>query len=171
VDSAESFPELRYPWWRDELIAFLGELVDTEYQERHWVRGEVRDPNRMEGLEFVIDFFDDAGLFDGPAGMVGFVLYDAIDVGAVSRVAASLDAVLSEVGPMPREDVSYLRSRLWPEVVAAAGEALRVFRERPTKYPPPGVDAYADAMRVRITGRTKASCEGRRGEPGGSRFV
>ena len=62
----QNLPDLPYPWWRDELIDYLGELADPEYQERQWVRCEVIAPNTMEGLDFPVQPTTGGGV--SPAG-------------------------------------------------------------------------------------------------------
>lgn len=120
---------LQYPNMRVELIEYLKELADPDYQERFWIRGEVRE-GLMDGLDFPIDFlFDDTRFADDPERTVGVMVYDEREMTAVVKVVNAIDAVFDDIG-LEATDEIYVRSRLWPGVIAAASEALRILGEK-----------------------------------------
>ncbi|MCX5409834.1 hypothetical protein OHA37_39070 [Streptomyces sp. NBC_00335] len=82
----------------------------------------MRQPSGGSGLDEALDFFDDSGVLAEPSGRLGFVLFDDVEVSAMTVLNSALDSALSSAS----NDAEIIHSQAWGEVVAAAREALNI---------------------------------------------
>jgi hypothetical protein len=101
--------ELRTPWLRDQLRSHLLHLADAQ-----WLDEVVSCADGGgEALDQVLDFLDDTGVADEPAGRIGYLLYDEREAEAMRRLGRALDGALG--GRVADQ---------WRSVSAAARRAL-----------------------------------------------
>ncbi|WP_443046279.1 SCO4402 family protein [Streptomyces sp. NBC_00335] len=110
--------DLQTPWIRTQLIDWLDKLGNRDWQEENWLR----QPSGGSGLDEALDFFDDSGVLAEPSGRLGFVLFDDVEVSAMTVLNSALDSALSSAS----NDAEIIHSQAWGEVVAAAREALNI---------------------------------------------
>jgi hypothetical protein len=80
---------LQTPWLRDELRSHLLHLSDAQWLQR------AVDPSGLgHALDEVLDFLDDTGVADDPAGRIGYILYDQCEADAMTRLGQALDLAL-----------------------------------------------------------------------------
>ncbi len=108
-----SWAELRYPWQRAELLAYLEELAAPDPRPQ-WAADLQR--GLISGVDQVIHFFFDDHQFDETA--VGVSLLDLTEVGFVQSVMHELDKIIED---LPKGgDNEYIAHARWPAVTAAA---------------------------------------------------
>jgi hypothetical protein len=87
--------QLQTPWLRDQLREHLERLSDGEWlvsvAPRH-------DPTDSQ-FEEILDFFDDTGVVDEPAGRIGYVLKDEGEATALAEFGEVLGEALNESVP------------------------------------------------------------------------
>ncbi|WP_143591748.1 SCO4402 family protein [Thermoactinospora rubra] len=114
---------------RAEVLDALRVLGDRGYQERHWRNGGGW-PDLTNAVHWLID---DPFLDHRPARFwIPDVFWDEREADAVQAAADALLLVLDDLGPH-EPDSAYLDHPSWPQVVRAAGMALRVME---TSTPP-----------------------------------
>lgn len=114
---------LKYPGMRQELMGYLRDLSDHEYQRKNW--------SRTDSLDHAVHFlFDDTPLADDPERTIGFFLHDASEVAAVSAVIAALDAMFAKHGT-ELQDAEYIALADWNAVIAAARKAHALLSQKP----------------------------------------
>jgi hypothetical protein len=70
-------------------------------------------------LDATLDFLDDTGVVDDPAGRIGYILYDEREAAALKRLGDALDAALAS-GDRDQ----------WLKIAPAARDAHQVLSER-----------------------------------------
>jgi hypothetical protein len=114
---------LQTPWLREELVDHLMELSDTA-----WLLSVVDAAGGpTDALDEILDFLDDTGVVDEPAGRIGYILEDDGEVAAMSTLGAELRSAL-----VARADPH------WRAVADAAGVALAVLQRSSPKDRPSG---------------------------------
>ena len=120
----EMWVNVEYPERRMELLNYLRELADPEYQRMAWVDRSI-ERDLFNGIDEVIHFFfDDTYLSTDIDGCIGDMLIDAQEVEVVKPVVDRLDKLVSELGTV--ESAQYLNHLSWPTLVRLANDALAV---------------------------------------------
>ena len=114
---------LKYPWQRDELLAYLEELA-TPDPRTMWDQDQRR--GLISGIDQVIHFFFDDHDFD--EGDVGYSLFDPREANAVGAVKNALDVLMAEL-PKGSDD-DYVAHPLWSAVTKAAASASNHMKSR-----------------------------------------
>lgn len=78
---------LQTPWLRQQLIQHLRHLADLAGTEAALAS--------EDGLDELLDFFDDSGAVDRTEGRIGSMLRDASEAEALARLGASLDEAIT----------------------------------------------------------------------------
>ena len=87
--------QLQPPWLRDQLREHLERLSDGE-----WLVSVAPPHDSTDSpLDEILDFFDDAGVVDEPAGRIGYVLKDEGEAAALVEFGEVLDEALNESVP------------------------------------------------------------------------
>jgi len=103
--------ELETPWLREELLEHLATLSDPAWLSRAIdVNGRANDT-----MDPLLDFFDDTGVVEEPAGRIGYILLDQNEADALAMLGAAVDEALANPSV-----------KRWHAVAAAAREALTV---------------------------------------------
>ncbi|SMX29744.1 hypothetical protein TRP8649_03883 [Pelagimonas phthalicica] len=118
---------IHYPSMRSELITYLEELADLEYQRRHWLGGS-------HGAKSMFDyavhfFFDDTDLGEDPSACIGVFLFDQSEAEHLSKLVQVLDVLIDRHGTTCN-DQQFTQLPEWPHVTRLAREALEVCRGR-----------------------------------------
>jgi hypothetical protein len=116
--------EVRYPSIRAELIDYLLELSDADYQRRNWVLGSLSEGESRSCLDYAVHFiFDDTSLGEDAAGCIGTVLANEAEAERITDVARCLASVFQRYGAaLP--DERYIETDEWVSVVGSAKSAL-----------------------------------------------
>ena len=109
---------------REELIHYLKEL-ETPDPRPPW-RKE-RERGLISDIDQVFHFFFDDNHFD--EGAIGVTLLNPSEVTAIQKVKARLEAILESVGD--EGDDVFVEHPLWPQVTAAASNALQQLTTQP----------------------------------------
>ncbi len=117
--------ELKYPWIRAELFAYLDELADPG-QTAKW---RAPDGVTMCGSDFVFHFFFDDHDFD--EGDIGWMLLGQAEADIIAQLKQALSVVYDEAKASwqgaklaPHEEDAFLLDHvLWENVVNAAAAA------------------------------------------------
>jgi hypothetical protein len=112
------------PHRRDELILYLKEL---EVPDPRLLWREERERGLISDIDQVFHFFFDDNDFDETA--IGVILLNQSEVAAIQNVKAPLKAILESVGD--EGDDVFVQHPLWPQVTAAASNALRQLATKP----------------------------------------
>ncbi|AZS20487.1 hypothetical protein CSW63_07370 [Caulobacter sp. FWC26] len=123
----EDFPpgwaDLRYPWIRAELIAYLEEIATPD--PRPIWRAEAQQ-GLISDVDQVMHFFFDDHDFDEKA--VGVYLFDTAEVALVQSVKYALDRLVQKL-PHGGND-EYVTDPLWKAVTASASAAYDAISAR-----------------------------------------
>lgn len=116
---------IQYPSMRSELVTYLEELADLEYQRRHWLGGS-------HGAKSMFDyavhfFFDDTDLVENPSAYIGVFLFDQSEAENLSKLV-HVRAVLIDRHGTTCNDMQYTQLPEWPHVTRLAREALAACR-------------------------------------------
>jgi len=142
---------MQYPNMRAELLEYLQDLADIDYQQQAWVRDEAAPGAEHDTLDHAIHFlFDDTSLAVAPEAAIGVFLVDQEEARAVHTVTQAIDALLHRYGTS-LSDAAYLAKPEWGQVVQAATLALQTFRRSGLAWIP--CDSPAD-LHARLAGRT-----------------
>ena len=109
---------LSMPWRRDELILYLKELSLADPRPL-WAAE--RERGLLADIDQVFHFFFDDNDFSDVA--IGATLLNRSEVRVIQNVKLQLEAILDSVGDAG--DDLFVQHPLWPEVTAAASNALR----------------------------------------------
>ena len=116
--------DLRHPWVRAALLAYLDELADP-HETARWLQPPGDD---VAGIDQTIHFFfDDHDYGDEPSLELGHSLLDPAEVAAVHAVTQAIDAILKR--NRDGDDAYFPSHPLWGEVVDAARTAAALLRE------------------------------------------
>ncbi|ESQ88957.1 hypothetical protein ABAC460_14345 [Asticcacaulis sp. AC460] len=118
----DSWASLRFPNQRAELVFYLRDCCDPHhYLDSDEVHFDVHF------------FFDDHDFADDPMGMIGAVLFDDVEVAAMTRLVRAYKAAIGPGQRMP--DVGHID---WAAVVEAAKAAYALILQRGEPVPVPG---------------------------------
>ena len=121
---------IRWPQRRHTLAVYLYELANPDFQRERWIEGKGGTPGIMYGFWLIINFFfDDTELAENPAGTVGYILLDELEVAAIRNLDKAMKDVLQEVGSKD-SDQDYIAAPSWSKVVLTAQKAYRLIRSR-----------------------------------------
>ncbi len=130
-----SFPatweRLRFPEMRSELICYLRDFSDVDYQRNHWlsVSSDPREAFNTLGnaIGEVVDIrgYDHDHYIDAA---VGGELFDEAEAKAIKRLVNPLVRICHDLGEAPPE--RYFAHPHWPEVVEAAKLAYLHMKDR-----------------------------------------
>ena len=109
----------QYPWLRTELMAYLRELSDPEYQAKNWL---LPRENKIVGISPLIDFFFDSQNIENPEGAVGLYLVDD-EVAVVKAAANSFSAVVDDLSDI-YDSAGAMNHPGRPKVIETARSAL-----------------------------------------------
>lgn len=116
--------DLKYPSMREELISYLGELSDKEYQIRNWLPENSEDGIPKSSLDYSVHFlFDDTNLSLDPKKCIGFFLYNENEANVISKLIRAIDVLFKVYGDK-LTDKEYICTPEWLEVMHAAATAL-----------------------------------------------
>lgn len=110
--------KLSMPYRRGELLLYLKELARADPRP---VWSAERERGLVSGIDQVFHFFFDDNDFGRPA--IGVTLLNETEVAAVQKVKAALEEILESVGD--EGDDVFAEHPIWPQVSAAASQALR----------------------------------------------
>src|SRR6185503_17601761 len=117
----------RFPVIRENLLAAIEILADTDLQQRVWIEGRSR-PDVIEDFDVVVNMLLDTAEADRLSEAdVGVVVRDVREVRAGRRVGQLVQRLLDTHG-VDLTDAAYARTPEWPEIVVAANDALQVFQ-------------------------------------------
>ena len=126
----EKTTPVRWPQQRHTLAVYLYELANPHFQRERWIEGKGAKPGVMDGFWLIINFFfDDTELAENPAGTVGYILLDELEVAAIRNLDKAMKDVLQEVGSKD-SDQDYIAAPSWSKVVLTAQKAYRLIRSR-----------------------------------------
>jgi len=125
-DFPPDWADLRYPWIRAELIAYLEELAILD--PRPIWRAEAKQ-GLISDVDQVIHFFLDDHDFDDRD--VGASLFDQAEVALVQSVKRALDRLVEKL-PDGGDD-EYVTNPLWKAVTASASAAHGAISARMAK--------------------------------------
>ncbi|GEM_PF-2206616 len=120
-DRSRRLADLRQPWARAELLAYLEELAAPD-PRAIWIDETRR--GLVSGIDQIIHFFFDDHDLDHRA--LGDVLIDKGEVAAVKPVLCALDHLVQRLPDGGDDD--YAGHAAWPAVRNAAREALERLR-------------------------------------------
>jgi hypothetical protein len=121
---AVNLRSLSLPDRRDELIVELKELAVSD--PRVVWRAETQK-GMVSGIDEVFHFFFDD--YDFGPNAIGQTLLSQSEVAAVQNVKSALEAILERV--RDQGDDAFVEHPLWPQVTAAASNALRQLATQP----------------------------------------
>lgn len=108
--------DLETPWLREQLVENLRDLASPQ-----WLDAALAGDGHQ--LDWTLDFFDDTGVVDEPAGRIGFILLDETEAAALARLGAALDPALDD-------HAAGAQSPVWQAVASAAQAVLDLFASR-----------------------------------------
>ncbi len=118
--------KILYPSMRDEIIQFVREFADIDFQRRVWMHGGIELGHERSTLDGAVHyFFDDASIAADPFGQIGLCLTSEAEANAIQRILKRLDDLLSEVGKNA-SDMECIQHPQWQGVVEAAKTALQI---------------------------------------------
>ena len=119
---------LRHPEVRRQILDALEAIADRDYQQRVWIKRRLPHDNFHDDLSTNIHIlFDDTQVVSHADKQVGFSIYPE-EIALLEDVGLRLGSLIDDLGDA--EDSAYLAHPAWPEVVAAAGRAAQVIRNR-----------------------------------------
>lgn len=126
--------ELAYPSMRLELISYLEVLSDREYQNQSWVEGN-RPNGGYDELDYSIHFlYDDTCLAKNPTSLIGVILINKKEVGAIKGLIDELENIFEKYGT-DLSDEEYINKTEWERVIQAARVAKEIIKETLHKSP------------------------------------
>lgn len=126
--------EPRFPAMRDEVQYAVAALADEGYQRVVWQEGlSPRQPYAYDFDMACHALLDDIDVFGDPAKLIGSVLRDERELGALKHLGESLVSLIEDIGVTGTFERA-VASAKWPPVLAAARKALAVIG-RPTTFP------------------------------------
>ena len=120
---------IRYPDMRREVRNALAHLADREYQRRVWEEGEFPGYGKYYDWDAAVHALYDESLVAGTHRAVGDVLFDHAEANSIDEVITAIERTFEDVGDVDAPADQIVRSRVWPEVVAAASRALAMMNE------------------------------------------
>ena len=125
----DNWANLRYPNIRSDLLLFLEELSDVEYQSNYVISSNTAH-DKFDIDEIYHFFFDDTDLVINAEGCIGQILFDIDEVKLVSEVTEILKKILEDLGDSGNDE--YTSHPYWRNVVDKASLALRKLSEAGT---------------------------------------
>lgn len=122
----DSWADLRYPNLRSNLLLFLKELSDTEYQSNYLISSTIAH-DQFDIDEIYHFFFDDTNLAENPEGCIGQILFDNDEVKLISAVTEILKEILKDLSDSGNDE--YTSHPYWRDVVDKASLALKKLSE------------------------------------------
>ena len=108
------------------LIDTLKSLSDLEYQKDCWVARKCPAEYKNDNVHIHLSFLlDDTFFLESPEDEVGRCVDNLKQALAVQTVSRFLDEAVTEVGAQEKDE-TYIRSRVWPEVVSSSQRALTI---------------------------------------------
>lgn len=107
---------LRYPWRRVELVEYLKELSDADYQKKVWLRGERSGDEGVSGIDVIYHFlFDDTDLGSNAESEIGLCLLSREEAGLIKELAHLLESLLERNGDA--DSKTYMKDSEWAKVI------------------------------------------------------
>ncbi len=116
-----------YPAMRAMVIEAVEAFSDVDYQWREWVRAESW-PARLDNFTMQLNALDDVRMLEAPEDAIGDILRDEREVAVFGPLNDALENLFGKLGT-ELSDEEYLNTAEWPQVVAAAKDALAVLSE------------------------------------------
>jgi ABC-type glycerol-3-phosphate transport system substrate-binding protein len=115
---------MKYPEMRVELLGYLKDLSDFDYQKDCWVNGKCPAGIQHDELDYSVHFlFDDTGLADDPDGQIGVFLNSKEEAEVVEFLCKKLQKIFDIYGT-DLSDQEYINCPEWKDVIDAARLAL-----------------------------------------------
>lgn len=120
--------DIQYPMMRAELIDYLNNLSDIEYQRRIWVLGKSEGLILHDELDYTIHFlFDDTQLASDPFSTIGVILRSSEEAKKISKLVNLINIIFQKYGTK-LSDAEYIELVEWGDVVITAKEAVKLIR-------------------------------------------
>lgn len=117
---------------RSNLILFLRELSDAEYQKEI----NINDPCKQFDIDEIFHFFfDDTDLFEDSNSCIGDILFDDKEAELIYFMTKILNEIFLDLGNKDR--FSYIEHPLWAKVIEFSKTALAEFERK-------GVPTFTD---------------------------
>lgn len=121
--------DLKYPEMRSELMEYLSELADRDYQRQNWLPQNSTDGIPRSQLDYSVHFFlDDTSLLEEPERCIGFFLRDMEEANLAKQVSVLLKNLFKKYG-VDMSDEEYIAKPEWSEIIAASQRALKKFEQ------------------------------------------
>ncbi|MDR4518596.1 MAG: hypothetical protein MRK00_14595 [Nitrosomonas sp.] len=115
---------MKYPEMRTELLGYLKDLSNWDYQNNCWVNGNCPPGIEHDELDYSIHFlFDDTALSDNPESLIDVFLKDKEEADSIKSLCNELQMVFEKYGT-DLSDSEYINLLEWKGVIALAQAAL-----------------------------------------------
>lgn len=102
---------------RKELIGYLKELSDAEYQKKNWLPNSANSGKPKSAFDYSVNFlFDDTTLSTDPESCIGWFLLNQSEADAMKQLTNSIDDVFQKYGTM-LSDEQYLQVSEWQSII------------------------------------------------------
>ncbi|WP_062269771.1 SCO4402 family protein [Endozoicomonas arenosclerae] len=116
---------MKYPEMYEELIGYLDDLRNKDYQIAVWVNKNFTSDVQFDELDNSIHFlFDDTQLATDPNSCIGWFLKNEIEAELVGILCLELDTIFKKYGT-ELTDEEYINLPEWKNVLDAADKAYR----------------------------------------------
>ena len=111
---------MKFPEMRKELLGYLKDLSNWDYQKECWVMGNCPAGVEHDELDYSIHFlFDDTALSDEPESLIGAFLKNKEEAVLISNLCEKLSFIFDKYG-MNLSDKYYIEQAEWKDVIDAA---------------------------------------------------
>ncbi|MBU2714241.1 SCO4402 family protein [Zooshikella harenae] len=116
---------MKYPAMRNELLSYLKDLSNWDYQNDCWVNGKCPYGVEHDELDYAIHFlFDDTVLSDDPESLIGVFLRNKEEADSIRSLCNELQIVFEKYGT-ELSDREYINLVEWKDVLMFAQLAFR----------------------------------------------
>jgi len=115
---------MKYPKMRTELLDYLENLSNWDYQNDCWVNGKCPSGIEHDELDYSIHFlFDDTALSDDPESLIDIFLKNKEEADSIRLLCDELQIIFKKYGTK-LSDEEYINLAEWKNVVRAAQAAF-----------------------------------------------
>ncbi len=116
---------VKYPTMRYQLIDYILELSDRDYQVEYWLGDDKKHADVFANLDEVIHFlFDDSLIAECAENSIGFILVNETEAALISKITGILEKLINVLGDV--SDRAYLERPEWGLVIKLAQQLFEV---------------------------------------------
>lgn len=110
--------KIDFPEMREELIEYIKELSDLEYQKRYWGKVNPTSPNFYNDFNQTIHFlYDDSNIAEDPDSWIGLVLISQEESSLIKTLHNRIECLFKSYGTK-LSDEDYMNTLEWKNIIS-----------------------------------------------------